>query len=105
MSTDQIADRVNTAIVKVFAQECFFIAGKHMQRDGGIGKFRFTPGCSKQTLMNEIGSMMEHTVVCCRGVGFSIQCQETEEEGIKLNINANVNTILGRGLVERGSSG
>jgi len=105
VSADQIAERLNSALANVFAQECLVLAGKHMQRDAVIGKYRFLPGHSKQTLMNDIGTLMDHTVVCCRGVGFTISIRETEEEGVKLDINANVNPILGRGLVERGISG
>ena len=99
---DQIADAVGAAITQVFSREALIITGKHVQREGGTGKFKFSPGSNRQTLMNDVSTLMEHVIACCRGVGFSIQIQETAEKGVQLNINGNANPILGRNLIERG---
>ena len=99
----QIAQNINDALRGVYSKEIFIIAGKHIQRDQTTGLYRFLPGQTKQTLLNDVGTYTEHFVTCCRGIGFSLRVKETETGGVSLDITSCINRDLGGSLVERGN--
>ena len=98
---EQIAQQINDALRQVYSKEIFFIAGKHMQRDAQSGLFRFLPGKSKQSLLNDIGTFTEVFVTYCRGVGFNLRVKETNTGGVSLDVTSVISAERGNNLVDR----
>jgi hypothetical protein len=103
-SVAHIGKKINDALLQIYAKEVYIIAGKHMQRSGQNGGdvFRFLPGKSKQTLLNDVGSFTEHFVACSRGLGFNIRVKETDQGGVSIDVTSSVSPERGNNLVERG---
>jgi hypothetical protein len=98
---EPIAKQINDALMGIYTTEIHIIAGRHIQRDQESGLFRFLPGKTRQTLLNDIGTFGSHFVDCCRGIGFTACVSETASKGVEVKIQGNINPVLGRNLVDR----
>lgn len=98
---EPIAKQINDALMGIYTREVYVISGRHIQREPKTGHFRFLPGKTRQTLLNDIGTFGEHFVDCCRGIGFSASVGETATNGVEVKIQGNIDPALGRNLVDR----
>ena len=101
---DNLAAKLINAVNQAIHSEILLVFGRHVQRKDGHGHFVFLPGHTRQMLVNDLGLLCEHLLHCARGIGFAVRVTETDESGIEAHVNINMNPILGRNLIDRGSS-
>lgn len=101
MSNDFIAGAMRDAIQQAMLKEVLLITGKHLEREQGVGKFRFRLGSNPMLLRNDLAKLCHHMLMCCRGMGFGIRVDETVNEGAQVNLTVSSNPMMGQNLVER----